>query len=108
MAVLGLRCCAWAFSICSEWGLISGYGVWASHCSGLSCCRAQALGVWASVLRGARAYLLQDMWNISRPGIKPVSPAPASRFSTAGPQGSPLIVMLFTILCESLEQDYLL
>ena len=86
MAVLGLRCCAWAFSIC----------------------RAQALGVWASVLRGARAYLLQDMWNISRPGIKPVSPAPASRFSTAGPQGSPLIVMLFAILCESLEQDYLL
>ena len=79
MAVFGLCCCAWAFSICSEWGLISGDSVWASHCSGLSCCRAQALGMWASVLCGAQAYLLQDTWNISRPGIrpviKPVSPA---------------------------------
>ena len=23
MAVLGLRCCSWAFSSCSEWGLLS-------------------------------------------------------------------------------------
>ena len=22
LAVLGLRCCAWAFSSCSEWGLL--------------------------------------------------------------------------------------
>ena len=22
MAMLGLRCCAWAFSSCSEWGLL--------------------------------------------------------------------------------------
>ena len=25
-------------------------GAWASHCSGFSCCGAQALGVWASVV----------------------------------------------------------
>ena len=50
MAVLGLRCCAWAFSICSEWGLISGYGVWASHFSVFSCRGAWALGVWAKQL----------------------------------------------------------
>ena len=31
------------FSSCDEWGLLS-CGVWVSHCSGFSCCRAQALG----------------------------------------------------------------
>ena len=49
MAALGLRCCMRAFSSCS---------VQASHCSGVSCCRAQALGhagfrscsVWAQQL----------------------------------------------------------
>ena len=25
-------------------------GAWASHCGGFSCCRAQALGTWASVV----------------------------------------------------------
>ena len=33
LAVLGLRCCAWA-----------------SHCGGFSCCRARGLGVRASVV----------------------------------------------------------
>ena len=33
MAVLGLRCCAWA-----------------SHCHGFPCCRTSALGAWASVV----------------------------------------------------------
>ena len=41
MAALGLRCCRRAFSSCSEW---------ASHCGGFSCCRAWALGAWASVV----------------------------------------------------------
>ena len=50
MAALGLCCCAWAFSSCSEWGLLLGCGVRASHCSGFSCCGARALGVRASVV----------------------------------------------------------
>ena len=29
-------------------------GVWASHCSGFSCCGAQALGAWASVVAAHR------------------------------------------------------
>ena len=41
LAVLGLHCCAWAFCSCVEQ---------ASHCSGFSCCRAQALGAWASLV----------------------------------------------------------
>ena len=28
--------------------------VWASHCSGFSCCRARALGAWASVVAACR------------------------------------------------------
>ena len=33
-----------AFSSCSERGLLPNNGAQASHCSGFSCCRAQALG----------------------------------------------------------------
>ena len=32
------------FSSCSTQGLLSVCSVWASHCGGFSCCRAQALG----------------------------------------------------------------
>ena len=39
LAVLGLYCCVWAFSICGEWGLLSSCDVWVSHW------RASALGV---------------------------------------------------------------
>ena len=42
LAVLGLDCCARAFSSCREWGYSL---VWASRCSGFSCRRAQALGL---------------------------------------------------------------
>ena len=38
LAVLGL-CCAQAFSSCSERGLLF-LVVWASQCSGFSCCKA--------------------------------------------------------------------
>ena len=37
-----------AFFSCGEWGLLS--SMWASHCGGFSCCRAWALGTWASVV----------------------------------------------------------
>ena len=54
LVVLGLHCCMGAFSSCS---------VKASHCSGCSCCGAQALGTGPSVVVacglssfGARAY----------------------------------------------------
>ena len=49
LVVLGLRCCARAFSSCGERGLLC-CGAWASHCSGFSCCRARALGAQASVV----------------------------------------------------------
>ena len=34
--VLGLRFCVWAFSSCSERGLLSSWGAWSSHCGGSS------------------------------------------------------------------------
>ena len=83
-------------------------GAWASHCGGFSCCRAQALGMRASVVVarglsscgswalecrpsscGTRAWLLRGMWDLPGPGLKPVSPALAGRFSTAAPPGKP-------------------
>ena len=48
LGVLGLPCCTQAFSSCSELGGATLYhGAWASRCSGLPRCRAQALGVQA-------------------------------------------------------------
>ena len=50
LVALGLCCCIHAFSSYSEWELLSSSGMWASHCSGFSCCGAWALGMWASVV----------------------------------------------------------
>ena len=93
LAALGLCCC-----------------VWASHCGGFSCCRAQALGTRASVvvahgfsccgLRalerrlgscGTRAQLLRGMWDHPGPGLQPLSPALAGGFLTIAPPGKSLI-----------------
>ena len=48
MAVLGLRCYAWA-----------------SHCGGFSCCGAQALGAWASVVV-AHGLSICGLWALER------------------------------------------
>ena len=36
---------------------------------------------------GSRAQLLRGMWDPPRPGLEPVSPAPAGRLSTTAPPG---------------------
>ena len=38
---------------------------------------------------GSRAQPLRGMWDLPRPGLEPVSPALAGRFSTAAPPGKP-------------------
>ena len=50
LAALGLLCCAQAFSSCGEWGLL----FVAVRRGGFSCCRARALGTWASVVVARR------------------------------------------------------
>ena len=41
LPALGLSHCLWAFSSYNKQGLLSSCRVWASHCSGFSCFRAQ-------------------------------------------------------------------
>ena len=38
---------------------------------------------------GSRAESLRGMWDLPRPGLEPVSPALAGRFSTTAPPGKP-------------------
>ena len=38
---------------------------------------------------GSRAQLLRGMWDLPGPGLEPVSPALAGRFSTTAPPGKP-------------------
>ena len=93
LAALGLRCCTRVFSSCGEPGLLC-CGVRASHCGGFSCCRAWALGARPSVRLsscGAWAQVLHGMWDLPRPGLKPVSPALAGGFLTTAPPGKPLV-----------------
>ena len=96
MAVLGLRFCARAFSSCGKrgplfiavWGplfiavrgpLIIAAFLVAEH--RLQTRRLRNCGSWAQLLRG--------MWDLPRPGLEPMSPALAGRFSTTEPPGKP-------------------
>ena len=87
------------FSSFGEWGLLSSWGVQASHCSDFSCCRAQSpgysgfnsCGSWALEHRfnscGIQTWLFHSMWEPPKTGIKPVSSALAGKFSTTEPPG---------------------
>ena len=60
------------FSRYGKRGLLSSCGVRASHCSGFSCCRAQALGSWASA--GAALELSScGVWVRGRSGFNSCS-----------------------------------
>ena len=83
MAVLCLRFCARASSSCGKRGpffiavrgpLTVAASLVAEH--RLSSC-------------GSRAQLLRSMWDHPRPGLEPVSPALAGKFSTTAPPGKP-------------------
>ena len=39
--------------------------------------------------RGSRAQSLRGMWDLPRPGLEPVCPAPAGGLSTTAPPGKP-------------------
>ena len=109
MAMLDLHCCSWAFSSCSEHGLLFSCGAQASYCGGFSCCGAQALAwtgfsscsFWALEHRlnscGARAQWLRTIWNPPRSGTEPVSPALAGRFFTTEPPGKSIVSILIVI-----------
>ena len=90
MAVLGLCFCARAFSSCGERrplfiavrgplivvaSLVVEHRLQTRRLSSCSC--------------GSRAQLLRGMWDLPRPGLEPMSPALAGRFSTTAPPGKP-------------------
>ena len=66
-----------------------------SQCMGLSLSRPLVAEHRLQTRRlsscGSRAQLLRGMWDLPRPGLEPVSPALAVRFSTTAPPEKPLI-----------------
>ena len=90
MAVLGLRFCARAFSSCGKRGplFIAVRGPLTIAASLVAEHRLQTRRLSTC---GSRAQLLCGMWDLPRPGLEPVSPALAGRFSTTAPPGKPNI-----------------
>ena len=93
MAVLGLRFCARAFSSCGKRGplLITARGPLIIAASLVAEHRLQMRRLSNC---GSRAQPLRGMWGLPRPGLEPVSPTLAGRFSTTAPPGKPLIPFL--------------
>ena len=89
MAVLGLRFCVRASSSCGKWGplFIAVRGPLTIVTSLVAEHRLQTRKLSSC---GSRAQLLRGMWDLPRPGLEPVFPALAGRFSTTAPPGKPL------------------
>ena len=90
LAVLGLRFCARAFSSCGERGplFIAVRGPLTVAASLVAEHKLQTRRLSSC---NSRAQLLRGMWDLPRPGLQPVSPALAGRFSTTVPPGKPKI-----------------
>ena len=89
LAVLGLRFCARAFSSCGKRGplFIAVRGPLTVAASLVAEHRLQTRRLSSC---GSRAQLLCGMWDLPRPGLEPVCPVLAGRFSTTAPPGKPL------------------
>ena len=89
MAVLGLRFRARAFSSCGEQGplFIAVRGPLTIAASLVE----HSLQTHRLSNCGSRAQVLRGTWDLPRPGLEPVSPALAGRFSTTAPPGKPNI-----------------
>ena len=86
--MLGLRFRARAFSSCGKWGplFITVRGPLNIVASPVAEHRLQTRKLSSC---GSRAQSLRGMWDPPRPGLEPVSPALAGRFSTTAPPGKP-------------------
>ena len=100
MAVLGLRFCARAFSSCGKWGPL--FIAVRGPLTIAACLVAEHRLQTRRLSRcGSRAQLLRGMWDLPRPGLEPVSPALAGRFSTTAPQGKPGSFLIQQILLST-------
>ena len=88
MAVLGLCFSARAFSSCGKWGPLF-IAVRGPLTVAASLVAEHRLQMRRLSNCGSRAQLLCCMWDLPRPGLEPVSPALAGRFSTTVPPGKP-------------------
>ena len=88
MAVLGPRLCARAFPSCGKRGplFITVRGPLTIAASLVAEHRLQTRRLSNC---GLRAQLLRGMWDLPRPGLEPVSPALAGRYTTTAPPGKP-------------------
>ena len=88
--MLGLRFCARAFTSCGERGplFIAVHGPLTIAASLVAELRLQTRRLSSC---GSQAQLLLGMWDLPGPGLEPVSPALAGRFSTTVPPGKPLL-----------------
>ena len=95
--MLGLHFCARAFSSCSKrWPLfIAVRGHLTIMASLVAEHRLQAHRLSSC---GSRAQLLHGMWDLPRPGLEPVSPALAGRFSTTVPPGKPIFLLEWALV----------
>ena len=86
--MLGLRFCVRAFSSCGKRGplFIAVHGPLTIAASLVAEHRLQTRRLSSC---GSRAQLFHGMWNLPRPGLEPMSPALAGRFSTIAPPGKP-------------------
>ena len=86
--MLGLRFCARAFSSCGKRGplFIALRGPLTIAASLVAEHKLQMRRLSSC---GSQAQLLLGMWDLPRPGLEPVSPALAGRFSTTAPPGKP-------------------
>ena len=93
MAVLGLRFYARAFSSCGERGplFITVRGPLTVVASLVAEHKLQTHRLSSC---GSQAQPLCIMWDLPRPGLEPVSPALAGRFSTTAPPGKPKHIVL--------------
>ena len=102
MAVLGLCFCARAFSSCGKRGPLF-IAVRGPLTIAASLVVEHRLQMRRLSNCGSRAQLLHSMWDLPRPGLEPVSPALAGRFSTTAPPGKPC----FNIFILSLFKSFL-
>ena len=88
MSVLGLHFCARAFSGCGKQGPLF-IAVGRPLTVAASLVVEHRLQTRRLSSCGSRAQLLRGMWDLPRPGLEPVSPVLADRFSTTAPPGKP-------------------
>ena len=86
--MLGLRFCVRAFSSCGERGPLF-IAVRRPFTVAASLVAEHRLQTRRLSSCGSRASLLCGMWDLPRPGLEPVSPASAGRFSTTEPPRKP-------------------